>query len=207
MGATLGLLLLSPVFMAIAIAIRVTMGSPVLFRQTRLGLNGKPFRIWKFRSMVVGADLLLDSKGRVKGKGRLTGVGRVLRRFSLDELPQLLNITRGDLCFVGPRAALPEHLPRYTERQKRRLRVKPGLTGLAQVNGRNTLKWSERIEYDLWYIQNYSWLLDLTILLRTIKVVLLGEGIVLDRNPEHADDLGRVNDGSAEDLGGTPASS
>jgi len=188
------LILGTPLFALAALLIKLDDGGPVIFRQDRLGLNGKIFKIWKFRTMVPDADSLLDSRGRVQGGNRVTRVGRVFRKFSLDELPQLLNIVRGELCFVGPRAALPQQLPRYTQRQKGRLRMKPGITGLAQVKGRNTLKWSQRIEYDLWYIENYSWWLDFKILLRTVKVVLLGEGVVLDRNPEQVDDLGGPKD-------------
>ena len=141
-AALLMLILGAPLFALAALLIKLDDGGPVFFRQDRLGLDGKIFKIWKFRSMLPDADSLLDSKGRVQGKNRVTRVGRVFRKFSLDELPQLLNVVRGEISFVGPRAALPQHLPRYTERQTGRLRMKPGITGLAQVNGRNTLKWT-----------------------------------------------------------------
>ena len=187
--ALLMLLALAPLLALIALLIKLDDRGPVFFRQERLGIGGSTFLIWKFRTMVVGADRLLDEQGRVGGANRITRIGRVLRATSLDELPQLLNIIAGEVSFVGPRAASPLHLPRYTPRQTERLRMKPGITGLAQVNGRNTLKWSKRIEYDIEYIENYSWWLDAKILFRTVKVVLLREGIVLDRNPEQVDDL------------------
>ena len=188
-GALLMLLALAPLLILIAILVKLDDRGPVFFRQERLGLGGSTFLIWKFRTMVVNADRLLDAQGRVGSANRITRIGRLLRATSLDELPQLLNIIAGEVSFVGPRAASPLHLPRYTGRQTERLRMKPGITGLAQVNGRNTLKWSKRIEYDIEYIENYSWWLDVKILFRTVKVVLLREGIVLDRNPEQVDDL------------------
>jgi len=182
-------IILFPLWLLIMVAIKLDDGGPVFFCQDRLGKDGKIFKIYKFRTMIVDADKYLDEKGRVVNKNRITRVGKILRKLSLDELPQLINIIKGDMSIIGPRPALPSHLPRYTEWQKRRLLMKPGVTGLAQVNGRNTLKWSKRIEYDIWYIENYSLWLDLKILLKTIKVVLLREGIVLDRNPQDVDDL------------------
>jgi len=182
------LLALSPLFVLIMIAVRLGDSGPVFFRQDRLGLNGRIFSIWKFRTMIVDADKHLEEDGSVKVV-RVTRIGRILRFLSLDELPQLLNILAGDMSFVGPRPALVEHLQRYTEHQRRRLGMKPGVTGLAQVNGRNQLRWSERIEYDIRYIDEYSLWLDLKILVKTIKVVFLREGVVLDRNPEQVDDL------------------
>lgn len=138
--------------------------------------------------MVPNADSLLNADRRVE-MNRVTKVGKLLRLLSADELPQIINILIGEMSFIGPRPALWEHMSRYTEEQKKRFLMKPGITGLAQVNGRNLLKWSKRIEYDLQYIEHYSLWLDLKILFRTVKVVLLREGIVLDRNPEQVDDL------------------
>jgi lipopolysaccharide/colanic/teichoic acid biosynthesis glycosyltransferase len=182
------LLALSPFFLFIAIAIKLDDRGPVFFRQERLGVDGSLFRIWKFRTLIVDADRLLEPDGSVK-VDRSTRVGRVLRFLSLDELPQPLNILNGDMSIVGPRPALPEHLQRYTCAQRGRLAMRPGVTGLAQINGRNTLKWSRRIEYDLEYIRTFSLLQDLMILIKTVKVVLLREGVAADRNPEQVDDL------------------
>ena len=179
----------SPLLALIAIAVKLEDGGPIFFRQERLGINGSRFLIWKFRSMVPGADKLLDRQGSVGNLNRITRVGRILRRLSLDELPQLINILRGEMSIVGPRPTLPDHWGRYTEEQKGRAAMRPGVTGLSQVNGRNTLRWSKRIEGDLRYVRDYSFRLDLSILLRTVWVVLLQEGIVLDRNPEQVDDL------------------
>jgi len=179
---------LLPIFALIAVAIKIEDQGPVFFRQKRPGLFGRPFFIWKFRSMVPNADSLLNVDRRVE-VNRVTKVGKLLRLLSADELPQIINILMGEMSFIGPRPALWEHMSRYTEEQKKRFLMKPGITGLAQVNGRNLLKWSKRIEYDLQYIEHYSLWLDLNILFRTVKVVLLREGIVLDRNPEQVDDL------------------
>lgn len=177
------------IYIPVAIAIKVEDGGAVFFHQKRPGLYGKSFNIWKFRTMVPNADSLLCNGSIDLSTNRVTRVGRILRYLSIDEIPQLINIIKGDMSFVGPRPALPEHLQRYTEEQRKRFSMKPGITGLAQVNGRNTLKWSQRIDYDINYIENYSLFLDIKIVLKTIKVVLLREGIVLDRNPEQVDDL------------------
>jgi lipopolysaccharide/colanic/teichoic acid biosynthesis glycosyltransferase len=139
--------------------------------------------------MIPDADTLLDAQGRVGGINRITRVGHWLRLTRLDELPQLINILKGEMSFVGPRPVLPSHLNRYTEFQKQRFRMKPGVTGLAQINGRNQLKWSERIRLDVEYINTYSLALDVRILIRTTGVVFRREGISLDRNPEQVDDL------------------
>jgi len=183
------LILLAPIFIIIAIAIKLDDRGPIFFIQQRSGLNGKPFSIWKFRTMIVNADQLLNEAGGIKNQNRITRIGQILRSLSLDELPQLLNILKGEMSFIGPRPVLPGQAERFTTEQKKRFQMKPGITGLAQIHGRNTLKWSRRIAYDIEYIDNYSFFLDFTILLRTSKVVLLGEGIVLDRNPEQVDDL------------------
>ncbi len=184
----------SPLLALIAIAVKLEDGGPIFFRQERLGINGSRFLIWKFRSMVPGADGLLDRQGSARSIHRITRVGRILRRLSLDELPQLIDILRGEMSFVGPRPTLPDHWERYTEEQKGRTAMRPGITGLSQVNGRNTLSWSKRIEGDLRYVREYSLRLDFFILLRTVRVVLFQEGIVMDRNPEQVDDLGRKRD-------------
>lgn len=183
------LLILAPLLALVSLSILVVDGPPVLFRQARLGRFGKEFQIWKFRTMIRDADLFLSDEG-LATCNRITRTGKLLRFLSFDELPQLINILKGEMSFVGPRPALVEHLERYTDRQKRRLLMRPGVTGLAQINGRNTLRWSKRIQYDIEYIDNYSLVLDFKILLKTVIVVLSGRGVVMDRNADKVDDLG-----------------
>jgi lipopolysaccharide/colanic/teichoic acid biosynthesis glycosyltransferase/2-polyprenyl-3-methyl-5-hydroxy-6-metoxy-1,4-benzoquinol methylase len=187
--AALLIVLAAPFLLLVAVAIKLDDHGSVFFRQDRLGRDAKRFKIWKFRTMVMNADRFLDESGGVT-QNRITRTGRFLRSTSLDELPQLFNIVAGQMSFVGPRPVLPEHFDRYTEEQKGRFRVKPGVTGLAQIRGRNTLKWSERIQSDLEYIRSYSLWQDLKILLMTIGVVLTGSGVVMDRNADDVDDLG-----------------
>ncbi len=174
MLAGLGLALLSPVLLGVAAVVRLSLGSPVLFRQVRPGLRGEPFEMLKFRTMRDAHDahgrLLPDAE-------RLTAVGRFLRATSLDELPELLNVVRGEMSLVGPRPLLMEYLPLYTPEQARRHEVRPGITGWAQVNGRNALSWDEKFRLDVWYVDNQSLWLDLRILLRTVKKVFVREGI------------------------------
>lgn len=185
----MGLVLAVPLMAVVAVLVKLQDGGPVFFRQLRLGKGAVPFRIWKFRTMVVGADALLVDGCVPDGASRLTRVGRLLRSTGLDELPQLINILRGEMSFVGPRPTLPEHLHRYTAEEKRRFGVRPGVTGLAQVSGRNLLPWSERLRRDCAYVDGCSLWLDARILAKTVKVVLTREGVVLDRNPESVDDL------------------
>ena len=165
--AGLGLALAGPFLAAAALAIKLDDGGPVLFRQTRVGKDGKDFELVKLRSMSVGAEHLGAGFAVDQGDARITRVGRALRRLSVDELPQLWNVLRGDMSVIGPRPTLRYQVDRYTDRQRRRLEVRPGLTGLAQVNGRATLAWEDRIELDVWYVDNRSPLVDLKILLRT----------------------------------------
>ena len=173
-GAGLGLLVLSPVMLAVAVAVRLTLGAPVLFRQTRPGLGGRQFDLYKFRTMrnAAGPDghPLPDAE-------RLTGLGRFLRSTSLDELPELLNVVKGEMSLVGPRPLLMEYLPLYSPRQARRHEVRPGLTGWAQVNGRNALTWKQRFELDVWYVEHRSLGLDLKIMAMTLAKVFQREGI------------------------------
>lgn len=171
------LVLLAPLLSLIAIAIKLDSPGPVFFRQERLGQRGRIFRICKFRTMVIGAAKMGRGLNVVERDPRITRVGRVLRRLSLDELPQLINIFRGEMSLVGPRPGLPLHLEIYDDFQKRRLEVKPGLTGPSQVRGRAALSWPERIEMDIDYIDNYSLWLDISIILRTFKVLVSQEGI------------------------------
>lgn len=159
------LVLLAPVLLFTALLVLFTMGRPVFFTQLRPGLNSKPFRIYKFRTMTV-AD-----------KPQVTAVGRWVRKYSLDELPQLLNIIKGDLSFVGPRPFLMQHLESYTPEQARRHLVKPGMTGWAQINGRNALKWEEKLTLDVWYVDNRSLWIDLKIIFITLFVVVSGKNV------------------------------
>jgi lipopolysaccharide/colanic/teichoic acid biosynthesis glycosyltransferase len=157
----------SPVLALAALAVKLEDRGPVLYRQTRVGRGGRDFELLKLRTMVVGAEQLGAGYAVDRGDARITRVGRVLRRLSLDELPQLWNVVRGDMSIVGPRPTLRYQVEQYDERQRRRLDVKPGITGWAQIHGRATLPWPERIELDVWYVEHRDWKTDLLILLRT----------------------------------------
>jgi lipopolysaccharide/colanic/teichoic acid biosynthesis glycosyltransferase len=169
-----GLVLTSPVLGLAALAIKLEDGGPVFYRQVRVGRAGREFELLKLRTMVVGAEKLGDGYAVNRGDFRITRVGRFLRRTSLDELPQLWNILRGDMSVIGPRPTLRYQVEQYDARQRRRLEVKPGLTGWAQVNGRAALPWAERIELDVWYVENRSPRLDLRILLQTPLALFSG---------------------------------
>ncbi|CAN5718573.1 sugar transferase [soil metagenome] len=171
-GASLGLVLTALPMLLIALAIRITMGTPVLFRQMRPGFQGLPFEILKFRTMRYAAPGLDELD-----EARLTPLGRFLRSLSLDELPELWNVLKGDLSLVGPRPLLMEYLNLYSPEQARRQEVKPGITGWAQVNGRNALGWRERFELDVWYVDHQSLWLDAKILLLTVGAMLRRKGI------------------------------
>lgn len=172
--ALLALIILSPVMFIIAILVKIKLGSPVIFKQKRPGLNERIFTIYKFRTMTNERDdngeLLPDSK-------RLTEFGKMLRATSLDELPELFNILKGDMSLVGPRPLLTQYLPLYNDYQKRRHEVRPGLTGLAQINGRNAISWEDKFKYDVEYVKNISFIGDLKIIFSTIKKVFIKEGI------------------------------
>jgi lipopolysaccharide/colanic/teichoic acid biosynthesis glycosyltransferase len=191
LGAAGGLLALAPLLLLIGLAVRRSLGSPVLFRQVRAGRHGRSFQLLKFRSMTEARDaagaLLPDGQ-------RLTRLGRWLRSTSLDELPELLNVLRGDMSLVGPRPLLPEYLPHYSAEQARRHEVRPGITGWAAVQGRNALSWERRLALDVWYVDNRSLALDLKILLMTVVKVLRREGISAEGHatmPRFDDDAGR----------------
>lgn len=172
--ASVALVLLALPMLVIALLVRLSLGSPVLFRQQRAGLHGKPFTLIKFRTM---RDAL-DERGKLlPDEVRLTRFGKWLRHTSLDELPELLNVLKGEMSLVGPRPLLLEYLPRYNAQQARRHEVKPGITGWAQVNGRNALSWEERFRLDVWYVDNWNLWLDIKILLLTLWKVLKREGI------------------------------
>lgn len=174
LSALIALIILSPLFLLIALCVRIGIGAPVFFRQVRPGLNGIPFELIKFRTMVDKTDpdgnVLDDSE-------RMTALGRILRSTSLDELPELLNVLKGDMSLVGPRPLLMEYLPLYNNDQARRHEVRPGITGWAQVNGRNAISWEKKFELDVWYVDNMSFWLDMKILWLTIIKVLCREGI------------------------------
>ena len=165
---------LSPLLFAVGILLFLTMGRPILFRQRRAGRYGRPFLVYKFRTMTDERD----TQGQpVADRERVTRVGRLLRLLSIDELPQLWNVLRGDMSLVGPRPLLMQYLERYSAEEMRRHQVKPGITGWAQVNGRNATSWQERIAQDVWYVENWRLALDARILVRTLRTVLAGEGV------------------------------
>jgi lipopolysaccharide/colanic/teichoic acid biosynthesis glycosyltransferase len=176
-GASVALLLSAPVLGIAALAIRLESRGPAIYRQRRAGLYGQPFDALKLRTMVHGAEQLGAGLAVNANDSRITRVGAVLRRTSIDELPNLVNVLRGDMSLIGPRPTLPVQVEQYTERQRGRLSVRPGITGWAQVNGRAALPWSERIELDLYYIEHRSLALDLRILWRTAAMVLGGSGL------------------------------
>lgn len=185
-GALAGLLLLAPLLLVVALGVRLSSRGPVFHRQIRHGRHDRPFTMWKFRTMVVDAEsrkaeLTMANEGdgplfKMRRDPRVTGIGRALRRLSIDELPQLFNVLRGDMSLVGPRPPLPEEAAEYDDRERRRLAVKPGLTGLWQVSGRSDLSWKESVSLDLWYVDNWSVSTDMGLLARTVRAVTDGRG-------------------------------
>jgi lipopolysaccharide/colanic/teichoic acid biosynthesis glycosyltransferase len=175
--SALALVLSAPVLLAAVVAIKLSSRGPAFYRQRRSGLRGAPFDVLKLRTMVDGAEHIGAGLAVNAGDTRITRVGSLLRRTSLDELPNLINVLRGEMSLIGPRPTLPAQVEQYTARQRGRLEVKPGITGWAQVNGRSSLPWSERIELDLYYVEHRSLALDLRILLRTPALVLGGGGL------------------------------
>jgi len=168
------IIVLSPVIILAGLSVLVLTGRPALFRQVRPGYKGRPFTIYKFRTMTDDTE---KEGAQLADEERLTGVGRFLRKFSLDELPQLFNVLKGDLSFVGPRPLLMEYIPLYSPEQARRHDVRPGITGLAQVKGRNAITWEERFDLDIWYVDHRSFRLDMKILAETVSTVISREGI------------------------------
>jgi len=175
--AGIGLVLAAPLLLIAAVAIKLDSRGPVIYRQRRVGKDGQEFEVYKLRTMQLGADPVGVGTPVLEDDPRVTRVGGPLRRFSLDELPNLVNVLRGELAIVGPRPTLAAQVDLYTERQRRRLEVKPGITGWAQVNGRAGIPWEERIELDIWYVDNHSLALDLRILARTARLLLTGHGL------------------------------
>ena len=175
--AAAGLAAAAPFLLAAVIAIRLESAGSPIYRQRRVGQDGRAFDVVKLRTMVTGAERLGAGLAVSEGDTRITRVGRVLRRTSLDEVPNLVNVLRGEMAIIGPRPTVPVQVQQYDERQRGRLAVRPGITGWAQVNGRAELPWSERIELDLWYIEHRSWALDLKILRRSVGIVFGGDGL------------------------------
>jgi lipopolysaccharide/colanic/teichoic acid biosynthesis glycosyltransferase len=175
-AAAIGLVLASPALLLAGVAIRLESRGPVIFRQVRVGKDGRRFPLYKLRTMEVGSDRGPDV-ALSRDDPRITRVGAFLRRYSLDELPNLLNVLRGEMAIVGPRPTIQSQVDRYTDHQRRRLEVKPGLTGWAQVKGRVSLSWPERIELDVWYVENRSPRLDLQILVKTLRLLVTGHGL------------------------------
>jgi lipopolysaccharide/colanic/teichoic acid biosynthesis glycosyltransferase len=171
------LLVAAPVLAVAAVAIRLESRGHVLYRQRRVGMDGREFDVLKLRTMVTGAEAMGAGLAVDEGDARITRVGAWLRRTSIDELPNLVNVLRGDMAIVGPRPTVPVQVAQYTDRQRGRLAVRPGITGWAQVNGRASLPWHERIELDLWYVEHRSWRLDLEIIARTARLVVGGDGL------------------------------
>jgi lipopolysaccharide/colanic/teichoic acid biosynthesis glycosyltransferase len=176
-AAAAGLVALSPVLAALAAVVLVEDGMPVLFRQERAGQDGEPFTIFKFRTMIRDAHAHGDGLAVNEGDDRILRSGDFYRRYGLDELPQLWNVLRGEMSIIGPRPTLQVQVDQYTDRERGRLAVKPGITGWAQVNGRASLPWSERIELDLWYVEHRTLALDFEILVRTVRMVVTGQGL------------------------------
>lgn len=180
-GSIVLIMLFLPVFVIVAITVRIHLGSPVIFKQLRPGKKMKLFSIYKFRTM----KNITDEQGNLlPDAARLTRVGSLLRKMSLDELPQLFNVLKGDMSFVGPRPLVLNYIPFYTERELSRHQVRPGITGLAQISGRNCLPWNDRLEMDVYYVEKQSLMLDIKILLKTISVVLTRKGLVHDNSSE-----------------------
>jgi lipopolysaccharide/colanic/teichoic acid biosynthesis glycosyltransferase len=175
--AALALALLGPPLALVALFIRLETHGPVIYRQRRVGRDGEPFELYKLRTMVSGAESMGAGLAVDEGDDRITRTGAWLRRYSIDELPNLINVLAGEMSLVGPRPTVQVQVDRYTERQRGRLSVRPGITGWAQINGRASLPWHERIELDLWYAEHVSLALDLRILWRTLRMVLTGHGL------------------------------
>lgn len=175
--AALALIPAAPMLAAAAIAIKLDSSGPVFYRQRRVGKDGQPFEMLKLRTMVSGAEHMGEGLAVNEGDARITRVGAVLRRFSLDELPNLVNVLKGEMAIVGPRPTIQVQVDAYTDHQRRRLEVKPGITGWAQVNGRASLPWDERIELDVWYVDHRSAALDAKIIARTLRMLVTGHGL------------------------------
>jgi len=182
--ALIALIILSPLFLIVAVLIKIDSKGPVFFMQERAGKNGKIFKTFKFRTMIVGADEKTKGVYIDKENPYVTRMGKFLRRSGIDELPQVINVLKGDMSFVGPRPTLEYQIKKYNDFQKKRLLMKPGITGWALVNGRNMLTWPERIKLDVWYVEHWSFWLDIKILFKTVWVVARGEGLYAGRETD-----------------------
>lgn len=190
----ISLILLSPIFLIIIVLIKIDSKGPALFTQKRVGKEGKEFKIYKFRTMLTFEDSFYPDGSPIENYDRITKVGNILRKTSIDELPQLINIFIGDMSIVGPRPTLSYQVEKYDDNQARRLKVKPGLTGLAQINGRNSLSWEQKIQYDIDYVENITFLSDLKIILKTFVVVFKSEKIEFIAHDEISKHAGDVRD-------------
>ena len=188
----LAVIILSPVLLIVAVLVRVKLGSPVIFKQERPGLNEKIFTMYKFRTMTDEKD---ENGELLSDEIRLTKFGKILRSTSLDELPELFNIVKGDMAIVGPRPLLVKYLPLYNEKQHKRHLVKPGITGYAQVNGRNSISWEEKFDLDVYYVNHITFLLDVKIIFKTVKTVLCREGISSEASATMEEFRGSQNEG------------
>ncbi len=188
--AAIGLVLGAPLLLAAIVAIRLESKGHPIYRQRRVGRDGRPFDVLKLRTMVAGAESIGAGLAVNEGDERITRVGALLRRWSLDELPNLVNVLRGEMAIIGPRPTIPVQVEQYTERERGRLALRPGITGWAQVNGRTSLPWRERIELDLWYVENRSWRVDLDILRRSVRMVVAGDGLYKGATGGWQGDLG-----------------
>ncbi len=189
--AFIALIILLPLFLIVAVLIKIDSKGPVFFMQERVGKNGKIFKTFKFRTMVDGADKKTKGIYIDKSNPYVTRVGKILRRTGIDELPQLINVLKGDMSLVGPRPTLEYQVKKYNDFQKKRLLMKPGITGWALVNGRNKLTWNERIKLDVWYVEHWNFWLDLKILFKTVWVVAKGEGLYAGRK---TDEIAKAED-------------
>jgi len=186
----LALLILLPIFLVVAILIKLDSPGPVFFLQDRVGKDGKIFKVFKFRTMTSDAPEKTKGKYIDKSNPYVTRVGKILRRTGVDELPQLINVLKGEMSLVGPRPTLPYQVAKYNEYQRKRLLMKPGITSWALIHGRNKLTWPERIEYDVWYVEHWSFWLDIKILFKTVWVVASGEGLYAERE---TDEIAKVD--------------
>ena len=191
LASIIGIIFLFPLMFLLAVAIKLSIGSPILFSQIRPGLNEKPFKLIKFRSM---KNENLKEEKTLSDSERITSIGRIIRNYSLDELPELWNILKGDMSFVGPRPLLLKYLPLYNNEQRKRHLVRPGLTGWAQINGRNGISWDEKFKLDVWYVNNRSFLLDLRIIALTAMKVLKKENINLSNSDTMTEFTGNTDD-------------
>lgn len=187
----IGLIIISPLLVFVSLLIKIDSSGPVFFKQKRIGQNGDIFEIYKFRTMINNAENIGSGLKTSSNDPRITKIGKILRKTSIDEIPQLINIIKGQMSFIGPRPAPVVLLDRMNTCEKKRLNFKPGLTGWAQINGRTNLTWKEKFEFDIWYCENFSLLLDIKIFIKTIKYVLFSKNVYSDRFSEEVEELNK----------------